>query len=472
MSRCTHRAASDTRRLLAGLLRRPQAHPARRTSTGTPAAAGSEGTWGQRYVRGVQAEATVRAGACGRGVRRWWRGVAPLVLAGVVFAAGSSSAARAGELGAVPQLPGQAQSVISSPVAAGDAFGGPTDNAQAGAASGFSAGSGYLYWDNPQVGAIGRGTIDGDPANVNQSFVTGMLPSLDAHPVAVDRQHLYWGVSNWIGRANLDGSGINQKFISLGEYSAATQLALDDQHIYFIRGDISIGRANLDGSGVEEPFITVQGAAFMGLAVDSDHIYWTDQAHSSIGRANLDGSEVNQSFITGTGMGRGVAVDGRHIYWAQLIPNNPPWARPIFGTIGRANLDGTGMIWNFITGATEPTAVAVDFGHVYWANYYDCNYETDPPSSCAGGTIGRANLDGSEVNQSFITAYTGTSSGCSTGENDRCGPSSVAVSAPTQPVCLRTSPPPAPPIGGAVFAKALDQGGSDANVVVIPAGVS
>jgi hypothetical protein len=177
-----------------------------------------------------------------------------------------------------------------------------------------------------------------------------MLPSSNAHPVAVDRQHFYWGWSSWIGRANLDGSGINQKFISLGEYSAATQLAVDDQHIYFIRGDVSIGRANLDGSGVEESFITVQGAAFAGLAVDSNYIYWTDWAsgHQSIGRANLDGTGVDPSFIAGTGAGRGVAVDGQHIYWAQLIPNNPPWARPVFGTIGRANLDGTGMIWNVI----------------------------------------------------------------------------------------------------------------------------
>jgi hypothetical protein len=417
MSRCTHQAASDTRRLLAGLLRRPRAHPARRTSTR-------------------------------------WRGVAPLVLAGVGFAAGWSAAARAGELGALPQLPGQTQSVISPTAAAGDAVGGSTDNAHPGAASGFSAGSGYLYWDNPQVGWIGRGMIDGDPANVNQSFVTTML--LGGGPVAVDRQYLYWGMSKYIGRANLDGSRINQKFISLDEFSAATQLAVDDQHIYFIRGDVSIGRANLDGSGVEESFITVQGAMFSGLAVDSNYIYWTDWApgHKSIGRANLDGTGVDPSFIAGTGVGRGLAVDGQHIYWAQVIPGSPP----LLGTIGRANLDGTGMIWNFITGATEPRAVAVDSDHLYWANYYDCNYETDPPSSCAGGTIGRANLDGSDVNQSFITAYTGTGSGCSTGENDRCGPTFVAVSVPTQPTCLRTSPPPAPRSGARCSHKHLTPG--------------
>ena len=34
------------------------------------------------------------------------------------------------------------------------------------------------------------------------------------------------------------------------------------------------------------------------MAVDGQHIYWTN-ADGTIGRANLDGSGVNQSFITG-----------------------------------------------------------------------------------------------------------------------------------------------------------------------------
>jgi hypothetical protein len=267
-------------------------------------------------------------------------------------------------------------------------------------------------------------------------------------------------------------------------YDDPGQLAVDDQYIYwtiarYCSGDpptcwSGIARANLDGSGVENQFIPVQGGhLWMGLAVDSNYIYWIDSAlgHQSIGRANLDGTGVDPSFIAGASAQDGVvpgslAVDGQHIYWTD----------PYRGAIGRANLDGTGVNWNFITGASLPSGVAVDFGHLYWANYYRCsNHNTDPPSSCAGGTIGSANLDGSGVNQSFITAEHLLGPGCNQSLNQfaaRCGPGSVALSAPTQPACLRTSPPPAPPIGGAVFAQALDSGGSDANVVVIPAGVS
>ena len=145
---------------------------------------------------------------------------------------------------------------------------------------------------------------------------------------------------------------------------------------------------------------------------------------------------------------------------------------PPAGSIGRANLDGSGANSSFITGAAEPFGITVDYDHIYWTNYYNCDYQTQPPSGCAGGTIGRANLDGSAVNQAYITADGDTGPGCTTDPQTRCGPSTVAVSAPTQPDCMRTSITPAPPPGGAVFAQPLDPNSSDANVVVIPAAAS
>jgi hypothetical protein len=109
-------------------------------------------------------------------------------------------------------------------------------------------------------------------------------------------------------------------------------------------------------------------------------VYWTNLNTGTIGRANLDGSGANQRFITGATRPSGVALDDRYIYWANALA----------GTIGRANLDGSGADQGFITGASNPQGLAVDDRHVYWTNR-------------GTGTIGRADLDGSGADQGFIT---------------------------------------------------------------------
>jgi virginiamycin B lyase len=124
--------------------------------------------------------------------------------------------------------------------------------------------------------------------------------------------------------------------------------------------------------------LVLWGAAFASQA--SAYIYWANVERNTIGRANLNGTGVEQGFITGASSPWGVAVDGAHVYWANYET----------GTIGRANLDGTGVEQGFITGASNPTGVAADGGHVYWTNR-----ETR--------AIGRANLNGTEVEQEFIT---------------------------------------------------------------------
>jgi hypothetical protein len=65
---------------------------------------------------------------------------------------------------------------------------------------------------------------------------------------------------------------------------------------------------------------------------------------SSIGRANLDGSGVNTNFITGANPFEGLTADGTHLYWSNFAPATE------IQTIGRANLDGTEVNQNFIMG--------------------------------------------------------------------------------------------------------------------------
>ena len=111
--------------------------------------------------------------------------------------------------------------------------------------------------------------------------------------------------------------------------------------VYWGNDTDTIGRSNLDGSGVNQSFITTP---VYGVAVDGQYVYWTNAYSSAIERANLDGTGVDQSFITGASGPNGVAVDGQHVYWTNFSSH----------TIGRANLDGTGVNQSFITGASNP----------------------------------------------------------------------------------------------------------------------
>jgi hypothetical protein len=71
---------------------------------------------------------------------------------------------------------------------------------------------------------------------------------------------------------------------------------------------VALGRANLDGSGVNQNLIGVALGVF-GVAVDGQHVYSTDSAQGTIGRAKLDGSGVDDSFVVGADHPAAVAVD-------------------------------------------------------------------------------------------------------------------------------------------------------------------
>jgi hypothetical protein len=260
----------------------------------------------------------------------------------------------------------------------------------------------FVYWTwntsspTTQASGIGRANLDG--TGVNESFIAGVAAVTSG--VAVDGAHVYWAslfdpgpAGSAIGRANLDGTGVAPTFIT--GIAIPGRLAVDTAHIYWT-STAGIGRANLDGSGVDESFIdpsTTRIGPISGVAVSADHIYWAISApefppppagNDAIGCANLDGTGVNHGFITVRA--DDVAVDGAHIYWTNG------------NGIGRANLDGTEVNESFITGGDGihgGSGIAVDGAHLYWGNL---------DAFSANDTLGRANLDGTGVDQSFITA--------------------------------------------------------------------
>jgi hypothetical protein len=187
----------------------------------------------------------------------------------------------------------------------------------------------YVYWTS-EDGRIGRADLSG--ANPNPDFITGLpsyLPGL-----AVNGTSIYWSSLTAIGRANIDGTGVNPVLIKTNH---ASGLAADDQHIYWGENELGwIGRANLDGSRATQTFVPAPGDP-CSVAVDSSHVYWSDATGNSIGRANLNGTGAEPKFIDpGVPVDCGVATFEDHVYFGANMFPSP-------SSIARANSDGSGL---------------------------------------------------------------------------------------------------------------------------------
>ena len=150
-----------------------------------------------------------------------------------------------------------------------------------------------------------------------------------------------------------------------------------------------------DGSGKNLSSIS---AFAQEIAVDEaeGYVYWSDPAHHRIGRAKLDGTEVNDDYVSLTGEPRGIAVidsgSNKYIYWTdrgELDQNGEPQSG--LGTIGRMDLDGSNVNPSCFTGLTNPRSIAASSTFIYW---------TEPVASSilGDGSAGRATLacEGSE----------------------------------------------------------------------------
>jgi sugar lactone lactonase YvrE len=256
----------------------------------------------------------------------------------------------------------------------------------------------HVYWTNPKAGTIGRAKLEGNGVTeVKEDFITG---AGSPQYVAVDAEHIYWtndveeatpqeGKST-IGRAKKsDGSGVKLDFIT-GAYNPRG-IAVGSEHIYWanaatnhplfpnIYGDgAAIGRAKIDGSGAEQKFIEAEEEHHIpwGIAVNATSIYWTDNSRgfeSYVFRRNLDGKANSEKllFVDGASLNEeaglhGIALDATHVYWGRQGSD----------TIGRANLDleVASREPELITDAGKPEGLALDGTHLYWS----ANQEVQP----------------------------------------------------------------------------------------------
>ena len=247
--------------------------------------------------------------------------------------------------------------------------------------------TGKVYWGSWSAGQIGRANLDGSGVEV---IVDDPLLTLTSSPRGLDFDlaagKVYW--TNQTGprglhRANLDGTEIEVASTLARGNGAATSpwgLAIDPLggfgYVVSVTFD-NIWRVNL-GSGAAEPIIEGAGAA-RSLAVDplGGKLYWGARNSQKIQRANLDGTGVEDLVTTGVLAPYGLSLDlgAGKMYWTDRDAGN----------IQRANLDGSG-VEELVSGLGQLREIDLDTpaGKMYW-------------SDTGLGIIQRANLDGSGV---------------------------------------------------------------------------
>src|SRR5262249_10748452 len=140
--------------------------------------------------------------------------------------------------------------------------------------------------------------------------------------VAADARYLYWAVGGGgppghVARMSFADGAVQSTFITATS-DLNCGVAVNASTIFFNNYSIgAIARANLDGSGIQQTFIT-GGSNPQQPAVGATHVYWIDKNSQSVGRAELSGANVQQNFIPAKCKEPvGVAVDSTYVYWAN-----------------------------------------------------------------------------------------------------------------------------------------------------------
>lgn len=185
-----------------------------------------------------------------------------------------------------------------------------------------------------------------------------------------------------IWRMNLDGTNAETLVAGITDpYSVAVNLK--GNKIYWADDAGNISRANLDGTGLERTFIHIENGQMRAIAYDAknDRIYFYEVNEENLYSANADGSSVEK--IVEGAYGYAIFVDevnGKLYFEDRNVP-----------AIMQSSLSGSGVVKIADVPRTRVHGMAIDFdaSKLYWANR-------------DGGTIGRANLDGTDA-EVFLT---------------------------------------------------------------------
>lgn len=268
-----------------------------------------------------------------------------------------------------------------------------------------SAGA-HIFWSSYDSGksTVGRAALDG--GGVNEALVTDIYYGAG---VATDGDYVYWGESGSsptlasIGRATVDGGEVDHSFQSAATYCGVFGLRATSTDLYWLKSTCSgasraIDRAPKAGGGYSEPGA---GSGICGFDVSGDYVYWSESHYIARAPNTVPPQPADHTWLdVGASYGPcAVAVNGAHVFWTNASPLNGDFRGT---TIGRATIDGNPASVNnsFIPGVSlfpgggSPNGLAVEGDFVYWLN--------QPSGANLYGSVGRANLDGTGVDYAFV----------------------------------------------------------------------
>jgi hypothetical protein len=172
-------------------------------------------------------------------------------------------------------------------------------------------------------------------------------------------------------------------------------------YLYWISNRSAIDRADLNGGGLQQGFVSSpypQGG-FNAIVPDSPYIILAGGGNGGqIGRANLDGTGIVPDILTiPQPLAKEPLAPAEVEIAARAVATSGPYlywtdndsnrAEPSRESIGRANVDDGSVEPNFIKTGAPAYMMTVAAGHIYWI---------------AEHAISRAKLDGSDIEPNFI----------------------------------------------------------------------
>jgi hypothetical protein len=264
-----------------------------------------------------------------------------------------------------------------------------------------------VYWVDGNK--IYRGEIGDDGIEITKLYDQD---GLTVQGVAIDAEggYIYWGRSNGVSRAPLDGSGpIEDVYTDEQKLMAVGDIAIDHTggFIYFTSVDASgehsfINKGTLDG---ETPFSALTDQSFdkvgfnVKLALSDDKLYWAEPFAQQVRSASLTGDFTPVVLFDASDNLKGpIGVAFDKATNKIFITDNGEFLGAGESSIRTGNLDGSGELTTLVPAGSNvrfPNDAEIDTenGYLFWLN-----------SATDGGPasdIMRVKLDGTGVEKLF-----------------------------------------------------------------------